>query len=100
MSTKAKKASRSVIIDHGGSRLRINKNDGKLFISMEKNGTKITMTLSIEESLVISSYLASFAEARLQNGLWMSARRTEGKTEKREKTTAPRQEEPEDVTEE
>jgi hypothetical protein len=104
MSTGNRSTERSIIIQHKNARMRLNARDGKLFISLAKDNNTITMTLSIEEALVIATYLNSYAGQKLQSGLYIGSRQgTAGQGQAKGKkpvTTAPKQVENTKVEEE
>ncbi len=73
---------RGVVVSHGDASIVLNRNGSKLFISLRRGVNKVTMTLTVEEALVIGQYLNAYAQSRLATqGLFMGGkpkRRIEG----------------------
>ena len=56
---------RGIIINHGDASLSLNRRDNKMFVTMKRGDSKITMALSTEEALVVGQYLLSYAQVGL-----------------------------------
>lgn len=102
---------------HPNTSLRVNMRGGRIYITMTTGDTKVTMALTAEEALAVSSYLQAKAQAILSRGTFIGVRgtstttmaktakaRTKAKAKaaeaKEETVTAPKQVEPESGEEE
>lgn len=65
-------SSRGIVISHGDASLSLNRRDNKLFVTMKRGDSKLTMALSVEEALVVGQYLLSYAQVGLlSQGLYI-----------------------------
>ena len=69
------------MISHGDASLSLNRRDNKLFVTMKRGESKITMALSTEEALVVGQYLLSYAQVGLLSQGIVIGRKVKAKKE-------------------
>lgn len=85
-----------MVINHLGKELRVNRREGRVYLTMSDSDKSVTMALPPEEALTLGTYLQVNAQAIISSmGAVIGSKR--GRDSSAKAATAPRQRESEEV---